>query len=69
MKIFRARPRPLIKILTANRCRSTFSAYLKVPNTVKGAANTVHMSRFFEEAAQTGNIVTQRPVLEYGDLL
>ena len=38
-------------------------------NTVKGVANTVHMLRFFEEAAQAGNIVTQRPVLEYWDIV
>ncbi|CAB4017230.1 Ankyrin repeat domain-containing 34B [Paramuricea clavata] len=35
-------------------------------NTVKGAASSVHLLQFFGEAAQAGNVVAQRPALEYG---
>jgi transposase len=38
-------------------------------NTVKGAASTVHLLQFFGEAAQAGNVITQRPALEYGDIV
>ena len=37
--------------------------------TVKGAANTLHMLQFFEQAARAGNVVTQRPALEFGDVV
>lgn len=38
-------------------------------NTVKGAANTIHMLQFFEEASRAANIVNGTPALEVGDIV
>ena len=38
-------------------------------NTFKAAANTLHMLQFLEQAARAGNVVTQRPALELGDVV
>ena len=41
----------------------------KYGNTIEGAWNSVQFLRFFDEASQTIDPITQRPILKVGDII
>ena len=42
---------------------------VKYGNIIQGASNSVQFLRFFDEASQTVDPITQRPILEVGDIV
>ena len=56
---------------TANLTLNFLVGYdgVKYGNTIEGASNSVQFLRFFDEASQTVDPITQRPILEVGDIV
>lgn len=42
---------------------------MKYGNVIDGASNSVQFRQFFDEASQTIDPITQRPILEFGDIV
>ena len=56
---------------TANLTLNFLVGYdgVKYGNIIEGASNSVQFLRFFDEASQTVDPITQRPILEVGDIV